>query len=246
MKKFLLFAAAALLGLAVQAQSVRFVNDGEVLENGATVHIYELGVSGFSMDWYPAIRNTSDKNVDVIVSVDVNQESNKHADLMDALTMCDANNCFPSTVTELPIFTLAAGEETTHNFHAQFQVFSQMQGYTDAYIEATYYIMNADDDEDYTYVNVIFDLSKAAVDKVQTASVVNLFQRGQNLVCNYKFDNAANRSVVVSSIVGARVATVNLNGNNGEVVLNRLPKGVYVYTLVENGRNVKSHKIVVR
>ena len=246
MKKFLLFAVAAMSLMAAQAQSVRFVHEGTVLENDANVLITEKGVSGFSMDWYPTIRNTSDKSVEVIVSVDVNQDSNKHADMMDALTMCDANNCYPATVSELPAFTLAPGEETTHNFHAQFQITSSFSGYTDAYIEATYYIMNTNDEEDYTYVNVTFDLSKASVDKTQMASNVNVFQRGENLVCNYNFDAAANRNIVVSNIVGARVANVNLDGNNGEVSFGRLAKGVYVYTLVENGRNVQSRKIVVR
>jgi hypothetical protein len=246
MKKILLFAVAVMAFMTVQAQSVRFVHNGTVLENDTTITITELGVSGFSMDWYPTISNTSNKAVEVIVSVDVNQDSNKHADKMDALTMCDANNCFPANVSELPAFTLAAGEETTHHFHAQFQVMSKFQGYTDAYIEATYYIMNTADEEDYTYVNVIFDLSKASVDKTQMSSDVKLFQRGENLVCNYNFDAAANRNIVVSNIVGARVANINLDGNNGEATIGRLAKGVYVYTLVENGRNIQSRKIVVR
>ncbi len=246
MKKVLLLAMATVAFMSVQAQSVRFVNDGVVLENDANVLITEMGVSGFSMDWYPVIKNTSDKSVEVIVSVDVNQESNKHADMMDALTMCDAQNCFPATVSELPAFTLAPGEETTHNFHAQFQVMSKFSGYNDAYIEAIYYIMNTQDEEDFTYVNVTFDLAKSAVDKTQMSSEVKVFQRGENLVCNYNFDTEANRNIVVSNIVGATVANVALNSNCGEVAINNLTKGVYVYTLVENGRNVQSRKIVVR
>ncbi len=246
MKKVLLLAIASVAFMSAQAQSVRFVNDGVVLDTDANVVITEMGVSGLSMDWYPVIKNTSDKSVEVVVSVDVNQESNKHADMMDVLTMCDAQNCFPGTVTELPAFTLAPGEETTHNFHAQFQVFSKFSGYNDAYIEAIYYIMNTKDEDDYTYVNVTFDLSKSAVDKTQMSEEVKVFQRGENLVCNYNFDNDADRNIVVTSIVGTTVANVALNGNYGEANINRLAKGVYVYTLVENGRNIQSRKIVVR
>jgi hypothetical protein len=108
-------------------------------------------------------------------------------------------------------------------------------------------MVNTANDDDLTYVTVVFDYSRvAALNAANMANNVKVFQRGANLVCNYAFDAVAERSLVVTNIVGARVATVALDGNNGEVALDRLPKGVYVYTLVEGGRNVKSQKIVVR
>lgn len=245
MKRILLFAIASMALIVAQAQTVRFAQDGVTLENGATVVVTEMGASGFSMDWEPTIVNTSNESVEVILSVDPNLDSNRYPD-MDALTMCSGENCFNASVTELPAFTLAAGEQSSHYFHASFQVMSVLMGNNDAYMEATYYIMNTNDEEDFTYVNVIFDRSKAAVDKTQMSSEVKVFQRGANLVCNYNFDTASSRNIVVSNIVGARVANVTLDSNNGEVSLGNLPKGVYVYTLVENGRNIQSRKIVVR
>ena len=123
-----------------------------------------------------------------------------------------------------------------------------MVQYKDAYIKADYRLQNAANEEDYTYVTVIFDYAKynAAVNNANMSNEVNVFQRGANMVCDYAFDAVANRSLVVTNIVGARVAAVALDGNNGEVVLDTLPKGVYVYTVVENGRNLKSQKIVLR
>ena len=116
------------------------------------------------------------------------------------------------------------------------------------YIKADYMLVNAANEDDLTYVTVIYDYAKyvAAVNKAGVNNNMNVSQRGANLVCNYAFDTVAERSLVVTNIVGARVASVALEGNNGEVAVERLPKGVYVYTLVENGRNIKSQKIIVR
>ena len=137
------------------------------------------------------------------------------------------------------------------NFHTAFMLMSNQEsygGYKDAYIKADYMLVNAANEDDLTYVTVIYDYAKyvAAVNKAGVNNNMNVSQRGANLVCNYAFDTVAERSLVVTNIVGARVASVALEGNNGEVAVERLPKGVYVYTLVEGGRNIKSQKIVVR
>lgn len=241
MKKILLFASAVLAAFSIQAQTAVFVHEGVALNTGDKVLLTEMN-DWKMMEWYPIIRNTSAQSVDLIVSVEVLE--NKYE--TDNLTMCDAQNCFPSTVTSLPVFTLAGNEESGHHFHAQFMAISAMSGATDSYAKARYTITNANNPDDATYVDVEFDLSKASVEGALVAADVKVFQNGENLVCRYNFDNNANRAIVVSNILGATVANVNFEGNNGEVVVNRLPKGVYVYTLVENGRNVKSHKIVVR
>lgn len=244
MKKILLLAATVIAAVAVQAQSVCFVQDGEVLQDGATVLLTEVDPSGSMILWEPIIRNTSDDVVSFIISMNVIEK--KYTE--DMVSMCNAQNCFPEQVTELPAITLDAGAETTHSdFHGQFTLLAaMMSGKTDSYAKVEYTITDADSDEKIVAVIVEYDMAKASVEGALVASEAKLFQNGGNLMCRYNFDSAANRSVVVSSIVGATVANVPLNGNNGEVVLNRLPKGVYVYTLVEDGRNVKSRKIVVR
>lgn len=243
MKKILLLAAAVIAAVAVQAQSVCFVQDGEVLQDGATVLLTEVDPSGSMILWEPIIRNTSDDVVSFIISMNVIEK--KYAE--DMVSTC-THTCYPEQVTEFPAMTLDAGAETTHNdFHGQFTLMAAMMSdKTDSYAKVEYTITDADSDEKIVAVIVEYDMAKASVEGALVASEAKLFQNGGNLMCRYNFDSAANRSVVVSSIVGATVANVPLNGNNGEVVLNRLPKGVYVYTLVEDGRNVKSRKIVVR
>ena len=164
------------------------------------------------------------------------------------MTIC-TTTCTGGQSVTAPAFTVYPdGEISCANaFHIGFAIMSHMYDYQDAFVKADFVMYNTANEDDFTYVTVVFDYSRvASVNAANMANNVKLFQRDGNLVCNYAFDAAATRNIVLTNIVGARVATVALDGNNGEVALNRLPKGVYVYTLVENGRNVKSQKIVVR
>ena len=239
MKKALLFTAAALLLVGnIQAQSVRFVDNGEVINNEANITLYDFDEGLSQMAWAPTLRNTAQKEVKVVIQTDIISNVNN-----DFLSLCVGTMCYSPTVTETEVLTIPAGGENT-SFHTQFIPFQPTSIAT-----ATYAVINVDDETDYQTVTVTYDYPAylAAVDKTSLSSQINLMQRGNNLVCNYKFDTAASRSIVLTNIVGAKVATLALNNTSGEVVLNqKLAKGIYVYTLVENGRNVKSHKIIIR
>ena len=259
MKKFLLLAAVAVGALTVQAQSVQFVYEGEALENGAEVVVSEFVAEDGEMPWHASFRNNTNRDVELKMSFVC--YDNKYKDLFmgmgDAVTMCVGGQCMGGESAESPAFVVPANSETALDLHTALTLMSNNPdvmaslGLTvcdDAYAKVDYTLVNTQNEDDFTYVTVVYDLAAGthSVEGTLVSREVNVFQRGENVVCNFTFDAAANRTVEVINIVGARVASVALNGNNGEVVLPRLAKGVYVYTLVENGRNVKSQKIVVR
>lgn len=239
MKKTLLFTAAALLlSVSMQAQSVRFTENGEVISNDTNISLYTYNDEMGNMEWKPVLRNTTQKDVDVIIQTNVISNPNN-----DFLSLCVGTSCYPPDVMETSIITIPAGGENT-SFHTQFIPFTPTSIAT-----ASYTVINVNDETDCQTVTITYDYPAflAGIDKTRLSSQINLMQRGNNLVCNYKFDTQAKRSIVLSNIVGAKVAAFAINNNSGEIVLNsKLSKGIYVYTLVENGRNVKSHKIVIR
>lgn len=252
MKKILLFAVAAVAAMCVQAQpSVQFVYNGEVLEDGAVVEVLDYDPTMGEMPWHVGFKNNTGKDVEVQISYDSYENKYENLEGMegygDAMTICTKQCFFGASVTAPPFIVNAAGEPDCE-VHIAFGIMSDaVCGYKDAFVKADFVMVNTANEDDLTYVTVVFDYSRvAALHGANMANNVKVFQRGDNLVCNYAFDAVAERSLVVTNIVGARVAAVALDGNNGEVALDRLPKGVYVYTLVEGGRNVKSQKIVVR
>lgn len=251
MKKILLFAVAAVAAICAQAQpSVQFVYNGEVLEDGAVVDVLEYDPTMGEMPWHVGFKNNTGKDVEVQISYDSYENKYENLEGMgfgDQMTICTTQCVAGASVTAPPFIVNAAGEPDCE-VHIAFGIMSDaMMGYKDAFVKADFVMVNTANEDDLTYVTVVFDYSRvAALHGANMANNIKVFQRGDNLVCNYAFDAVAERSLVVTNIVGARVATVALDGNNGEVALDRLPKGVYVYTLVEGGRNVKSQKIVVR
>ena len=251
MKKILLFAVAAVAAICAQAQpSVQFVYNGEVLEDGAVVEVLEYDPTMGEMPWHVGFKNNTGKDVEVQISYDSYENKYENLEGMgfgDQMTICTTQCVAGASVTAPPFIVNAAGEPDCE-VHIAFGIMSDaMMGYKDAFVKADFVMVNTANEDDLTYVTVVFDYSRvAALHGANMANNIKVFQRGDNLVCNYAFDAVAERSLVVTNIVGARVATVALDGNNGEVALDRLPKGVYVYTLVEGGRNVKSQKIVVR
>ena len=251
MKRILLLAVAAVAAICAQAQpSVQFVYNGQVLEDGAVVEVLEYDPNLSEMPWHVGFQNNTGKDVEVQISYD--SYENKYETLEglgfgDCMTVC-TTQCIAGASVTAPPFTVNAAGEPDCAVHIAFGIMSDaMMGYKDAFVKVDFVMANTANDDDLTYVTVVFDYSRvAALNAANMANNVKVFQRGANLVCNYAFDAVAERSLVVTNIVGARVATVALDGNNGEVALDCLPKGVYVYTLVEGGRNVKSQKIVVR
>lgn len=247
MKKFLLFAAALVMVGSASAQSLRFYDEaGNLYEDGAVVESYEVEPELFNNTWHLNVKNTSDKSIDVMFDVTPEELTGFFQWCGNAAVTTP--NCFPikdiKTHTYGP-YTAAAGS-ADYYWHAALMC---MAGNESARVRIEVYDNNnpADKCTITLILNAeLYNKGVASVKSLQAAQDVKVFQRGANLVCNYNFDAAANRTIVVSNIVGARVATIALNGNNGEVAFDRLPKGVYVYTLVENGRNAKSQKIVVR
>ena len=267
MKKFLLSVAVLVSAVAGQAQSVLFYHEGHALEDGANIRLYEGDKDGGTMDLHLGFQNTTAQTQEFYVMVQVTENRNadftclnkkgKEMDAGDKVTFCTQGQCFDYTVTETGTFELGANELLVDGdpFHATFTANSYtyplafgQDPKTDSYAEAIYYIINTKNDDDITTLNVIYDFAAllASVESNEMKTDFKVLQRGDNVVFNYAFDQVAPRNVVVSNILGACVANVSLNDNYGEVALGRLAKGVYVYTLVENGRNVKSYKFIVR
>lgn len=248
MKKFLLFVVAALVFVgSATAQSLRFYDqEGNLYEENAVITSYEVESDFMNNTWHLNIKNTSDRDINVMIDVEV-EEISGFFQFCGNLNVT-VGTCFPYD-PEKPFAPFgpyyAEAGSAKYYFHAALMCISE----TD-YLRVKFTIYDESNPDDKTSMTVI--LSKEAYDKGSgvndafATQQVKVFQRGGNLVCNYNFNTTANRSIVVSNIVGACVGSVVLDGNNGEAVIDRLPQGVYVYTLVENGRNVKSHKVVIR
>lgn len=77
-----------------------------------------------------------------------------------------------------------------------------------------------------------------------TGSQSGLRFDGQAL--RYSFDTSAPRAVQLYSVDGREVKSAALTATSGSLSLGDLPKGVYVYRLIENGKRTASGKALLK
>ena len=144
MKRTLLLASIALCAIGyMQAQSVRFVQIGEIFENDANIRVYEYDEIMGQMEWAPTLRNMTDHDVNIVIQTSViSNEDNSF------LALCVGGSCYAPTATETSVITVPAGGETT-DFHVQFVPNSDTSKAT-----AQYTIININDETGYDICQV--------------------------------------------------------------------------------------------
>ena len=172
MKRTLLLASIALCAAGyMQAQSVRFVQNGEIIENDANIRLYEYDEIMGQMEWAPTLRNMTDHDVNIVIQTSIiSNEDNSF------LALCVGGSCYAPTATETSVITVPAGGETT-DFHTQFIP----NGETSKAI-AYYILMNVDDDtsEDFQAVSVTYDYPAYLSGEIgETKQSVQFVQNGE-------------------------------------------------------------------
>ncbi|MBR5843929.1 MAG: leucine-rich repeat protein [Bacteroidaceae bacterium] len=168
----------------IQTQpSVQFVYNGKVLENGAVVEVTEFDEEQGVMPWHVEFKNNTSADVEVVMSY--KSYENKYADLMgmgfgDGLSMCTSQAVSGVTATAPAFYVDAEGNPDCGTFHTSFMIMSNNKGfggYQDAYIKADYMLVNKANEDDLTYVTVIFDYAKyvAAVNKAGVGGIYYQF-----------------------------------------------------------------------
>lgn len=89
----------------------------------------------------------------------------------------------------------------------------------------------------------VYDPDHLGIENASTSGQTLTFD-GSSL--NYSFGTAAPRALQVFSLDGKAVGNCAVNGTQGKLSLSGLQRGVYVYRLLENGRQTKSQKIVIK
>ena len=104
MKRTLLLASIALCTIGyMQAQSVRFVQNGEIIENDANIRLYEYDEIMGQMEWAPTLRNMTDHDVNIVIQTSViSNEDNSF------LALCVGGSCYAPTATETGVITVPA------------------------------------------------------------------------------------------------------------------------------------------
>lgn len=94
-------------------------------------------------------------------------------------------------------------------------------------------------------VNVTFAAGAASVSSVKTTKNVNVYRNDGVTELTYRFDSQASRQVALFDLAGKVVSRRELGGNMGTVSFPELSKGIYFYSIIENGETIQTNKIAV-
>lgn len=248
MRKFTFIAALAFCAMGANAQTVEFVRDGQVLEDGATVSVTDTIVT-YIQEYKGQIITTYQVDAEILVRNSGSEDQNASLTITvkdgDAIGFCGfgQESCVSVTKTE-PLTrttTVPAGESLDPAVHtnpdfmydgdfSKAKAFNSIVEYKIVYGSTTKMVT----------VNFNFEPS-TAINSVNAN--VNIFQSGNEL--NYSFDKVGNHQLNVYNVTGSLVKKQALE-TAGTVALDNLNKGVYIYEVTENGKRITAHKCVIR
>lgn len=232
MKNFTLLAVFFLLGMTANSQSLDFTHEGNVV-TGDKVYVNE-GFDELGMMYaHIGVKNQGSAAVEASLTITV-------VNAVDGtVSYCGFNggSCMPLSVDQPSTrsTTIASQED----LDAGVDFISMKEGTAEALFTVTSGSLTKT-------ITVYFNMEDPhSINSAFVNNLVTISQRGNGAELNYNFDTTANRTVNVYNVTGSKILSDNLAGTNGVLSLS-LERGIYIYSVVENGKVVATHKFVVR
>ena len=243
MKK-LIFTLALLLSvfaLSAQKYTVTEKESGAVVENGASYYIYGDGAA----NWGELILDltvTANEAVNLVAEVEVVQA------VEGTYNMICLDQCYAPGVTTTPVVAFAAGASKDFAMHYMYSnTLEEVLGMEQI---MTYYL-HEEGGQDMFVINVAFKYSLDGIDDYSSAEVFSSaypVPASDMVNFDYNFSSDANAEIAIYNMMGQEVSRNEISGMSGKASINvsNLADGVYFYSLIVNGKNEKSNKLVVR
>lgn len=247
MRKFTFIAALAFCAMGANAQTVEFVRDGQVLEDGAIVSVTDTIVTyigeyqgkifiSYQLDAEILVRNSGSESQNASLTINVKDGKSVGYCGFGTTTCTFVEVGAPvKRTTDIP-----AGIVVNPDVHfGPYDIIDGNFNQTPINSVIEYKLEYGSTTKTVT-VNFNYDPS-TAINSVNANA--NIFQSGNEL--NYSFDKVGNHQLNVYNVTGSLVKKQALE-TAGTVALDNLNKGVYIYEVTENGKRIAAHKCVIR
>jgi hypothetical protein len=189
------------------------------------------------------ITNSSASDINIKIKKRVNE------DLVGSDNTFCLTSCFNPDVYESPeYYTIAAGETTGSDvFYVQFYP-NGISGSA----QITYEVFNIDNTEDKVAVTVNYNISPTGVTINELNPFINAYPNpvtGSRVNFNISIQSSiSNPRLTIYNLLGVKVIQVELSSLNSdiEVDISKLSKGIYLYTLEGNNKNLVAKKLIIR
>lgn len=245
MKKFLSLLLFIMVAFSASAQVVITCNGTEVKEGDClTFYAYKDDFDGISCgDHYePYINPTEDASVKKIT---VTMEVSAAAAASQMFSWCGIdNNCVPVGSQS----TTKSSEMSILGTSMQLHVYPVEGKYFDETVKVT---VQCGMQTVIFYERYVYSEETLGKDMEHSTGIDQTLADKGSVVFNgnaltYNFTGNAARKVQLFGIDGKLLKNVTVNGTDGSLNLSGMPKGVYVFSVKEGGKQLQSGKIVLK
>ncbi len=238
MKKLFTLCCCALFGAAMAHAQLQVTCNGKEVAEGDVLTFYaakddfdEIS-AGPAMD--PTFKNTSDSDYDITVTVKTSDNAKNGGLNWCGITMMCQDIVGGSETRTAKLKVKGFG--LSMQLHGVFK-----EGDFKTY-EATVTVYKGSEYlTSFKEVFVYDGEDPTGIENAEAGHRVNF----TNNALTYSFNTVASRCLQVYAADGRLVRSAALSSAKGNLSLNDLPQGVYVYNLTENGKTVKSQKVVL-
>lgn len=237
-KIFTLLAAMACSFVSI-AQDIQLeTKDGQVIENGSTVTVKgemeDMMIWGqFNSNLY--VRNLTDKKQGVYVKMKVLSGGTVQICWKPTCTIVDVGNEY-----ETAMDVVDANSSTS----LLIETLVMESGYMDAVITRTVEVTVWTDKNPDQKVSAIVTFTNDPTLNIENTEVVSpiVYAKDNVLYCNA----AANAQLQIYNVAGHLCKNIRLNSEAESLSLEGLTKGLYIYRVIEAGKNAESGKFLVK
>jgi hypothetical protein len=233
MKKILLAATAILFGATMVAQSLTVTNYVKYVGMNSTA------ISDYSS--YVSLKNVSSTPKDVKVK---RVEFSSTSCAFDSMYFC-WDLCYGANVKQsVGSVTIAANE--VNSFFTGHAYSKGDNGNCSDSTRYTFFVESNPNDS--VSIVIVFQASSTFSVRELGKPVLKAYPNPANqvFVVELAAQPTANTNLEMFNMVGSKVMNAPLNGIKTELNVSHLPSGVYVYSIVQNGKVTDTRKLVVR
>lgn len=232
----LLFSFFAFAGI-VSAQDLVFIQDGKELQEGSTVYCSKIDVLG-AMNPHIYVKN---KGADVSASLTIT--------VLEEPAVGDVGFCGweASGIDECRVVPYGSPITKTTTISTNQEIDTKVEimnvDPSNTLIRVQYKLAYSDQEKTLT---VIFttDPPSSSIPTFSKETTISLYHKDGNVCMDYSFANSTVRKIILYNIVGKKVAQYILTDHSNTLIFPSLPKGIYMYSVIENNKPVKSGKYI--
>lgn len=244
MKKFLFSLIFLSIGLIIKSQTIELYTENNLLlVNGDTISIDSVSTSLDSLSFNEMTVKLNVKNIDTVSKNVICKKQYIDTIAGTENTFCWAGSCWPPATLVTPSQLIDSGA-TNSDFSGHY---SPKNNFGTSIITYIFKVWHSDDS---SWVNVKYNAIYNSVANNSFNSNISApypNPANNNVSIKYNISNKNKANILIYNVYGKLEKQFSINNSIGviNISVSDLPSGIYFYSLIIDGRIIKTNKLIV-